>query len=283
VAGGIGAYLYASKIATRRYRLEVVGITTAGGGATDRPLRILHISDLHLTAPESHKIEFLKRATDGDYDFIFLTGDVFENEGGLKYAGQILSRSPRLGAYAVLGNHDYYDYKWFNKTIGRINRKYRHPTVMRDVRPLIEALADGGFTTLRNEGVTHAQDRVHVVGIDYPGITDSKLTELIDSAPPGCLVLALQHVPKRLDALAETGADVVFCGHTHGGQIRLPGFGAFITDSELPRHEASGVVWRQSTAIHVSRGISADPKTNFRLFCPPAATVVEVVAKTPRS
>src|SRR5581483_11333134 len=100
-------------------------------------LKILHISDLHLCYPESKKIDFLQRVTDEPYDLVFLTGDVFENFSGLAYANAILSRPPRLGAYAVLGNHDYYNYTMLNKTAGRIWRKYRQPRSRRDVTPMI--------------------------------------------------------------------------------------------------------------------------------------------------
>jgi predicted MPP superfamily phosphohydrolase len=91
------------------------------------------------------------------------------------------------------------------------------------------------------------------------------------------LLLALFHLPYNLAAFERAGVQLAFGGHTHGGQIRIPGYGALFTDSELPGHESAGLIWRGSTAIHISRGLGTDPRTNFRFFCPPAATVVEVV------
>lgn len=82
------------------------------------------------------------------------------------------------------------------------------------------------------------------------------------------MVLALFHMPRYLRQFEIAGVDLAVGGHTHGGQIRVPGFGAIITDSELSRHEASGVIHRGRTTFHISRGLSADPRTNFRLFCP---------------
>lgn len=278
-ACALGTYLYASRVESRRYQLEVERIKL-GGGKTGRkfgkPLRILHISDLHLCYPESHKIEFLRRATAGDYDLVFLTGDIFENLTGLTYGQSILSKPPRLGAYAVLGNHDYYDYTMFHKVFGRIVRKFRHPPNRRDVAPIVSCLERSGFHVLRNQAVKLPEHNLHIVGIDYPGIAREKLDELVLAAQPEDTVLALFHLPKNLNHIAEAGVHLAVGGHTHGGQIRLPGYGALITDSELPRAQASGVFWKDKTAFHISRGVGADPRTNFRLFCPPHATIIEL-------
>jgi uncharacterized protein len=270
--GGAALYLYASRVEARNYKLEKVRIGTPKGVK----LRVLHISDLHLSNPESHKIDFLERVTDDDYDMIVFTGDIFENYTGTKYAKHLISRRPRLGAYAVLGNHDYYAYTWFNKTVGRLNRRFRHPPQKRDVMPMINALQEGGITVLRNQSKHFQNEKVCLIGIDYPGISPEELKALSSQAAEDQLVVAMLHLPRRLHQLPQAGVDVAFAGHTHGGQIRVPGLGALITDSELHRREACGVVKRDQTLIHVSRGLGADPKTNFRLFCPPHATVVEI-------
>ena len=277
VMAGVGAWLYASRVEIRRYQLESVDIHTTYGGSGAAPsLRILHISDLHLSQPESHKIEFLQKITDDEYDMIILTGDCFEDFSGIAYASKIIKNKPRLGAYAVLGNHDYYAYTMWNKTLGRIYRSFRHPSIRRNVDSMVAALQDGGFNVLSNEFKSHENEKVFVVGIDYFDIDDAELNSILAQAPDDHLVLALQHVPHKLSRIAAMGVDAAFCGHTHGGQVRIPGFGAIITDSELSRAEASGLLWRDKTAIHVSRGLGADPRSNFRFFCPPHATVVNI-------
>lgn len=280
---GMAVYLYASKVEARRYKLEKLHVTTDPDmrriGKKESPpvkLRVLHLSDLHLAAPESHKIDFLQRVTSEQYDLIVFTGDIFENYTGTQYAKDLIVRAPKYGAFAVLGNHDYYDYSWFHKTVGRVNRKFRHPRHKRDVMPFIHALQQGGITVLRNSSRMLHETKTCLIGIDYPGITPEELQALTSQAPEDYLVLSLLHLPRRLHQLPAAGVHVAFAGHTHGGQVRLPGFGALITDSELPRKEAYGLIRRDSTIIHVSRGLGADPKTNFRLFCPPAATVIEI-------
>ncbi len=282
-AAGLGAYLYASKVESRSYKLDSLRVDTgmkrAELSSSDDDvtrLRILHISDLHLSKPETHKIEFLRRATDAQYDMIVITGDIFENYSGMEYASQIIARPPRLGTFAVLGNHDYFNYSMMHRTIGRVIRKFRSPKAKRDVQPMVEALEAAGIRVLRNEAVTLHDEKLHIVGIDYPGIAEHELQRLSKEAPPGYFVMALVHVPERLERLSRANIDLAFGGHTHGGQIRIPGWGPLITNSDLPRHEASGLIWRGNTAIHVSRGIGADPRTNFRLFCPPHGSVIEL-------
>ncbi len=293
---GLGVFLYASKVEARNYKLETLRVTTYGaaggdgngvavgdGNGTGSPrvqgngngngnydenadkkiFRILHLSDTHLSEPETDKLRFLEEITDGDFDFVVLTGDVFENYTGLKYAPSLLSRKPKLGAYAVLGNHDYYNYSFFNKIVGRINRKWRHPMEYRDVNPMINAMRNNGWDVLLNESRTHAEG-VHVVGVDYPGIEPEELTRLVSEAPDGFMKLALFHMPRHLHTFVDAGVDFALGGHTHGGQIRIPGVGAIITDSELSRKEASGLIYRGRTAFHISRGLSADSAFQFQ-------------------
>ena len=281
---GLGTYLYGTRVESRRFQLDVVRLTIGQGQSSlktetkksESQLRILHLSDLHLCYPESHKVEFIKRVTDDDYDLVVLTGDVFEDYSGLVYASSLLSRRPSLGAYAVLGNHDYYNYQYYHKLLGRIIKRLRHPAATRDVRPMIEALEGSGITVLRNQATNHPERKVHIVGIDYPTIHREHLAQLTAHALPEDIVLVLFHLPINLDNISKSGAHLALGGHTHGGQICIPGLGAIITDSELPRSEASGLFCRGATTFHISRGLGADPRTNFRFFCPPAATVLEV-------
>jgi len=273
---GLGTLLYANQVAPKRFQLETVSLTTGGGVDRKLSYRILHLSDTHLCHPEKEKIDFIKKVTDDDYDLVLLTGDIFENFTGIAYATEILSRKPRLGAFAVLGNHDYYNYTIFNKTFGRLIRKFRNPKEKRDVKPMVRALEKGGFQVLKNQSVSLAASGLHLVGIDYPTIAHARLRELVEEASPDQFVLILFHVPINLDRISTAGAHLAVGGHTHGGQIRLPGYGAIVTDSELPGREASGLFFRGRTAFHISRGLGADPRSNIRLFCPPAATVIEV-------
>src|SRR5262249_55378241 len=219
---GLGTLIYANQVEPKRFQLETVSLTTSGGAGEELNLRILHLSDLHLCLPESEKMDFIRKATDDDYDLVFLTGDIFENFTGIAYAPQLLTRKPRLGAYAVLGNHDYFNYTLFNKTLGRIARKFRTPKTMRDVTPMVKALEKGGFQVLRNQAASLVNEGVHIVGIDYPTIQHVKLRELVEQADEDQFVIVLFHVPIFLDRICTSGAHLAVGGHTHVGPIPRP-------------------------------------------------------------
>ena len=116
-------------------------------------------------------MRFLRSLYEQDYDLVVLTGDIFEDYSGLGYASSLLVKQPRLGAYAVFGNHDYYEYNMFAKTLGRVHPRF-HPRRKRNVKPMVDALKHAGFTVLRNECHTLYDHGIHVVGIDYPGINE---------------------------------------------------------------------------------------------------------------
>ena len=243
-----------------------------------RTLKILHISDLHLAGHEDErKISFLEYMTGQEYDLIFLTGDIFEHDDSVKYAPLLKVRQPRLGAFAVLGNHDYYHYNMVNKILGRIYKPLRNPEVhRRDEKPLVDALTHVGYNVMRNQVCHINSESLSILGVDFPGIEEDRLEDLVNEIPVGHLSLSLVHMPVKLDMFVKHGIDAVFAGHTHGGQVRVPGVGALITDSELARSQASGLFKREETYFHVSQGLGSDPKTNFRVFCPPKATVLEI-------
>ena len=94
------------------------------------------------------------------------------------------------------------------------------------------------------------------------------------------LRLGVAHAPYRrvLDALAADGADLLLAGHTHGGQLRLPGIGAIVTNCDIPRRQARGLSSWQGVPLNVSAGMGASPYANYRLFTPPEATLLTLRA-----
>jgi predicted MPP superfamily phosphohydrolase len=294
------AYFYGNRIESQKYRLERLHVSLSehldrsinpdgqgdgqiqSGDQSINKLTILHISDLHLCGPDERKAAFLRYATGFDYDMVVLTGDIFEHEDGVKHAAALLSKKPRLGAYAILGNHDYYAYTTFNRIVGRLIKRYRNPSKRRDVSSFNTALEENGYTVLRNESVRLSEEKISLIGVDYPSIDEPSLQKLVSKAQPEDLLIALFHMPKNLEYYVRSNIRLVFGGHTHGGQVRIPGIGAIVTDSEMARHEASGLVWRGKTLFHISRGLGQDPfpLTNYRFFCPPAATVLEITYQT---
>ena len=91
--------------------------------------------------------------------------------------------------------------------------------------------------------------------------------------------LAVAHSPDVAEALADRGYDLIVCGHTHGGQVCLPGFGALVTNSDLPRSMARGVHRLGDSWLHVSAGLGTSMYAPFRLACRPEVCVLELVAR----
>ena len=98
---------------------------------------------------------------------------------------------------------------------------------------------------------------------------------------PARLRLGVVHSPYRraLDAFAGNGYDLVLAGHTHGGQVRLPGVGALVTNCDLPRDRVRGLSRWGSSWLHVSAGLGTSKYAPFRFACRPEASLLEVVPK----
>ena len=90
------------------------------------------------------------------------------------------------------------------------------------------------------------------------------------------LNLGVAHAPYRrvLDAFVADGSELILAGHTHGGQLRLPGVGALVTNCDLPRSQARGLSDWDGVPLNVSAGLGASPYSNYRLFTPPEATLL---------
>jgi len=145
----------------------------------------------------------------------------------------------RDGVYAVLGNHDYWS----------------------GAETIIAALRARGIETLTNRNVT-IRDRMTLAGIDevYRGHPD------VDAALRGAkpVRIAFSHHPDIIDEIGEQQIDLLLCGHTHGGQIRLPLFGALFVPSVHEALYVSGFHRVRNTLMYVGRGIGGVPPIRVR-------------------
>jgi predicted MPP superfamily phosphohydrolase len=111
---------------------------------------------------------------------------------------------------------------------------------------------------------------------------------------PAALTIGVTHAPYRrvLDAMAADGAKLLLAGHTHGGQLCVPGFGALVTNCDLPRRRARGISsWpadgghtdgggpSQDATLHVSAGVGTSPYTPVRFACRPEASLLTLTAR----
>lgn len=243
-----------------------------------RPLRILHLSDTHLLVKDKAKQRFIRRVTDDDWDFVFHTGDICEETAAEALFPALLSRQPRHGAYAVLGNHDHMRLTRREQFIELVTRKRLDlPDRMSDGRDSQARLETGGrWRVLMNEAVSHDIDdqQVVVAGVDDPFTHHGDLQQTMRHVKRADVLIGLVHVPTDLASFSQRGFDLVLCGHTHGGQIRLPGLGAMMTQCDLPRRHARGLHQVERTTVHVSQGMGAGTLFRMRLMCPPTAYAI---------
>jgi len=238
----------ALRIQLRRHDVSLEDLPEAFEGYT-----LLHLSDLHLDMSEAHLTRLIQRVRGLEYDLCVLTGDFrFRTFGPYAPAlAALATLRPHLHrpTYAVLGNHD---------TIRMV--------------PGMEAL---GIRVLMNESVTieRGRDALYLAGIDDAHYfrTHSFHRAAHDIPQEACAVL-LSHTPEPYRHAAHAGFSLMLSGHTHGGQICLPGGVPLITDSDAPRAYARGA-WRfRGLAGYTSVGCGSSI-VDVRLNCLPEVTL----------
>lgn len=270
IAGvGFALVAYGSFIEPRmiRVRRERVPLPAA------KKLRIAVISDLHVGPYNGARFvqRIVAKVNALEPDLIVLPGDFIENGKSLlsDLAPLKFLRAP-LGAYAVLGNHDTGHY------ITLTGVHYRHD----DRTDAVEkALTDVGVRVLRNERVLEDYQgrKIAVAGADHVWMKSADLKKALKDIPPAALTILLAHIPDVILDEDSRMADLIICGHTHGGQMRLPGIGPL---TPIPDKLGRAYAWglrklENGSYVDISCGIG-ESGVRARLFCPPEIVVLEV-------
>ena len=293
VAGGAAGLCYVSVVERNMFRLRRCDVPTLPAGA--RPLRVLHISDAHLT-PARHRLMSWIRTLDSlDPDLVVNTGDSIAHAAAVEYflgaLGPLLER-PGLFVY---GSNDLYS------PVPKNPARYLWRTSASDHRreapdlpwaQLGAGMAAAGWLDLNNHrGRLKAGELdIEAAGVHDPHLQRDRYDRIAGSADPGAdLRLGLMHSPEPriMDRFVADGYDLLFAGHTHGGQIRLPRRGALVTNcgidkarvSGLSRHPAVGqpALDGHRAWLHVSAGLGTSPWAPARFCCPPEATLLTLL------
>ncbi|MAE64373.1 MAG: hypothetical protein CMJ18_08875 [Phycisphaeraceae bacterium] len=218
-------------------------------------LRIAHLSDIHISRQRRRWRRIIRLMRQIRVDLVLMTGDYITTAGqepvGARVMTQLIeSLQPRLGTYGVFGNHDTWELRQLldDLTIRWLDNE----ALMVDGLPLKIT----GF-----EADPHAQPDSVAALFDAPGAGTPE-----SGACPVHLLLC--HYPFYLPVAADLGVDVMFTGHTHGGQCRLPGGRALVNSTDLPLRLTSGILRHRDTIAVVSRGLG-EVRIPLRLFCPP--------------
>jgi uncharacterized protein len=277
-AAGAACVAYGVLIERHWYRLRRETVPALEPGQP--PCTVLHLSDFHLLAGDSRRQRFLAELAGLPTDLVVVTGDILGEPRALDAALESLSRfRPSLGSVAVLGSNDYYAPRPRNY-LSYFSRKRtrRLPRGHNPWRELVEGLERIGWLVLANQ-------RGRLGDLELAGLNDPhiRLDDLSVPVPPdgdpSRLRIGIVHSPyqRSLNAFERSGYQLVLAGHTHGGQVRLPGVGALVTNCDLPRERVRGLSRWGCAWLHVSAGLGTSKYAPFRFACRPEATLLTLV------
>ena len=258
-----GLYIEPFDIHTTELRLS--GPSKASG----EPLRILHLTDLHIERITRREVELIQQVNALQPDLILLTGDYanvdyLEDAHTLRDTRTVVGQlSAPYGVYAVIGSVD--GPQVMNKVFSGLP-----VTVLED----------------RVQKLQIGQQEIDLVGVSYSGRTQDgqTLSALMQHVPKEAYSILLYHTPDLIDVADRLQIDLYLAGHTHGGQVRLPLWGAIITMSAFGKQYESGLYQLNPTTLYVSRGIGMEglsmPRARF--LCPPEMVVIDLDSEASR-
>lgn len=299
VLGGLGlglagaAHVWARHVEIHRYTLREAELRILPPGARTR--RVLHISDIHLLPDQHRKLAFLEHLESLRPHLVIDTGDNIASAAAVPALAQAIEPLLRRPGAFVMGSNDMF--APMPKNPARYLLPDPRPAGLTEPREptlptaeLAARLSEHGWKDLTNTRATIELGglEVRLAGVDDPHLERDRMPALPSPAPRtpehgNVLQVGVAHAPYRrvLDAFVADGAELILAGHTHGGQLRLPGIGALVTNCDLPRQQARGLSDWQGVPMNVSAGMGASPYSNYRLLTPPEATLLTLRARRP--
>jgi predicted MPP superfamily phosphohydrolase len=283
-AAGGATFAYASLIERNLFTLRRFDVPVLQPDA--EPLRILHLSDLHMMPDQRRKQAWVAALAGADPDLVIVTGDNMASPDAVPGVLRALEPFLSLPGAFVFGSNDYRGPVWKNPLLYLLpERDYAQGEEL-PAEDLRAAFADAGWADLNNaRTVVKAGGRsIELVGVDDPHVDRDDYQSVAGPISRGAdLHIGLTHTPaaRVLNAMAEDGFALLLAGHTHGGQVRVPGYGALTTNSDLPHSMARGLHrWPGSEAwLHVSAGLGTHPTAPIRFACRPEATVLTLIPR----
>ncbi|NRQ49297.1 metallophosphoesterase [Aeromicrobium stalagmiti] len=271
---------------TRAFTLREVTVPVLAAGSD--PLRVLHLSDTHMTPGQHRKQQWLRGLAELEPDLVVNTGDNLAHLDAVPSVLHAYGDLLDLPGVFVFGSNDYFSPVLKNpvgyltggtgvSSAGEWHREKDLP-----FEELRAAFSVRGWTDLgnRHDELEVAGRRLSFVGVDDPHLN----YDVLDDEPADAdadLAIGVAHAPylRVLDRWNAQGYPLIMAGHTHGGQLRIPFYGALVTNCDLDRARARGLHRHQVDAhdpswLHVSAGLGTSPFTPVRVACRPEATLL---------
>jgi predicted MPP superfamily phosphohydrolase len=295
-AVGAAGLAYSAGYEVRSFRLRRVSVPVLPAGA--RPLRVLQLSDIHMVNGQGKKQRWLRELAALKPDFVVNTGDNLSDPEAVPQTLDALGPLMELPGVYVFGSNDYYG------PVPKSPARYlgamfsgNHGLNGADGKPrrgITDAIHNpwedlrDGFDRAGWLDLTNTRGRLKVEGLDLeftglddPHIRRDRYARVAGGPSEGAdLSIGVVHAPylRALDAFTADGYPLVLAGHTHGGQLCVPFYGALVTNCDLDRKRVKGLSSHtadgQRSYLHVSAGCGTNRYTPVRFACPPEATLL---------
>jgi predicted MPP superfamily phosphohydrolase len=255
---GIGCFLYGRFI--EPYWIEVNTFTIQTEKLSESSFRVVQFSDIHCSKEPVNEKKLVELINALDADVVVFTGDALNDRTVLpRFKKTMKNLNAALGKFAVRGNFE------INYTSD------------------LDLYSDTGFRVLdRNSTyVEKNEERINIAGITcrYP----HQYTEVLRTVPQERFSIFLYHFPGLVEDVKDHNVDLYLCGHTHGGQVALPFYGAIVTLSKFGKKYEAGLYELDHCLLYVNRGVGLEnsPAPKVRFFARPEIAVFDIVPKAP--
>ena len=282
-ATGVGSLAY-GLVEAQAFKVRELDLELLPAGSDS--IRVLHISDLHITPAQTRKINWVKSLAKLEPDFVVGTGDFLAHQLAVPAVVEAMNELLDIPGAFVFGSNDYFaptiknPFMYFNK-----NREIQLEGTPLPTSDLVDELNDAGWLDLNNKQSTAVVNgvKIHFRGTDDPHIKKDDYAAVAGSFDSDAFAFGVTHAPYRrvLQSFETDKADLVLAGHTHGGQICIPFYGALVTNCDLPQGQAKGLstFGESEMPLHVSAGVGTSPFAQVRIACRPEATLITLSAK----
>ncbi|MBO0804433.1 MAG: metallophosphoesterase [Nocardiopsaceae bacterium] len=293
LAGGVAAFGYASVIERNWFVLRQAQVPVLPANAA--PLRVLHFSDLHLTPGRHRLMSFVRSLADLDPDLVVNAGDTLASPHSVQPVMAALGPLLDKPGVFVYGSNDLHAPKPKNPARYLWRTSAGEPRAEPDLpwAELGAEMAAAGWLDLNNRrGRLKAGELdIAFAGVHDPHAGRDRYDLIAGSADEDAdLRVGVLHSPEPsvMDRFVADGYEMLLAGHTHGGQVCVPGFGALVTNCGIDRARVKGLSMHPREAadhgktawLHVSGGLGTSPWAPVRFACRPEATLLTL---TPRS
>jgi predicted MPP superfamily phosphohydrolase len=264
------------------YQIRTDSVPILPEGAAD--IRVLHLSDLHLTPKRKVEIADIKSCINFNPDLVIVTGDFLASATAVPTVIEALGALLDLPGLFVFGSNDYnapqfknpFSYLLKDDGIRKLGKEL--PWQL-----LATELCARGWIDLNHQRtmITVKGTTIEARGTDDAHVSRDKYGEVAgEPNPKADLAIGVTHAPylRILEAMSEDQLDIIFAGHTHGGQVRLPfpgGSKALTTNCDLPTWRARGLTKIQNEPwLNVSAGMGTSPFARIRVASPPEVSII---------